>query len=126
MPPTHLSPSAPPKIGRYLTFPEREDIAIEVAKGTGINAIARKLGRSPSTISRELKRNAANHEVQKRTRLSRHTAVRWAHGMHVYRSTAPVGEDPDEPSKFNILYDEESWNEADANPAQHRFVDNAA
>jgi IS30 family transposase len=59
MPPTHLSPSAQPPIGRYLTFPEREDIAIEVAKGTGINAIARKLGRSPSTISRELKRNAA-------------------------------------------------------------------
>ena len=59
MPPTHVSPSAKPTIGRYLTFPEREDIAIEVAKGTGINAIAGKLGRSPSTISRELKRNAA-------------------------------------------------------------------
>jgi len=57
MPPTHLSPSAKPAVGRYLTFPEREDIAIEVAKGTGINAIARKLGRSPSTISRELTRN---------------------------------------------------------------------
>jgi IS30 family transposase len=59
MPPTHLSPSAQLPIGRYLIFREREDIAIEVAKGTGINAIARKLGRSPSTISRELKRNAA-------------------------------------------------------------------
>jgi len=59
MPPTHLSPSAEPPTGRYLTFLEREDIAIEVARGTGINAIARKVGRSPSTISRELKRNAA-------------------------------------------------------------------
>ncbi|SEJ98890.1 Helix-turn-helix domain-containing protein [Sphingobium sp. AP50] len=59
MPPTHVSPSAKPTIWRYLTFSEREDIAIEVARGTGINAIARKLGRSPSTISRELKRNAA-------------------------------------------------------------------
>ena len=59
MPPTHVSPSAKPTTGRYLTFSEREDIAIEVAKGTGINAIARKLGRSPSTISRELTRNAA-------------------------------------------------------------------
>ena len=45
MPPTHVSPSAKPIIGRYLTLPEREEIAIEVAKGTGINAIARKLGR---------------------------------------------------------------------------------
>jgi IS30 family transposase len=59
MPPTHVSPSAEPPIGRYLAFSEREDIALEVARGTGINAIARKLGRSPSTISRELKRNAA-------------------------------------------------------------------
>ena len=59
MPPTHVSPSAKPIIGRYLTLPEREEIAIEVAKGTGINAIARKLGRSLNTILRELKRNAA-------------------------------------------------------------------
>lgn len=58
MPPTHLAPSATPSIERYLTFPEREDIAIEVGKGTGINAIARKPERSPRTISRELKLNA--------------------------------------------------------------------
>jgi transposase, IS30 family len=58
MPPTHLGPSAKPVVGRYLTFPEREDIAIELAKGSGIRSIARKLGRSPSTISREVRRNA--------------------------------------------------------------------
>ncbi len=58
MPPTHLAPSAKPKIGRYLTFSEREDIAIELAKGSGIRSIAHKLGRSPSTISREVRRNA--------------------------------------------------------------------
>ncbi len=58
IPPTHLAPSARPSTGRYLTFLEREDIAIEFAKGTGIRAMARKLGRSPSTISRELRRNA--------------------------------------------------------------------
>lgn len=59
MPPTHLAPSAKPPSGRYLTFSEREDIAIELAKGNGARAIARKLGRSPSTISRELRRNAS-------------------------------------------------------------------
>jgi IS30 family transposase len=59
MAPTHLRPSAKPIIGRYLAFPEREDIAIELAKGSGIRAIACKLGRSPSTISREVRRNAA-------------------------------------------------------------------
>jgi IS30 family transposase len=59
MPPTHLGPSAKPVVGRYLTFSEREDIAIELARGSGIRSIARKLGRSPSTISREIRRNAA-------------------------------------------------------------------
>lgn len=51
MPPTHLGSSAPSLIGRYLTFLEREDIAIELAKGSGIRFIARKLGRSLSTIA---------------------------------------------------------------------------
>jgi hypothetical protein len=59
MPPTHLAPSAKLRLGRYLSFPEREKIAIELAKGAGIRAIARKLGRSSSTILREVKRNAA-------------------------------------------------------------------
>lgn len=42
-----------------IFFREREDIALELAKGIGIRAIARKLGRPPSTISREVRRNAA-------------------------------------------------------------------
>jgi IS30 family transposase len=45
--------------GRYLSFPEREDIAILHAQGFGVREIARRLCRSPSTISRELRRNAS-------------------------------------------------------------------
>ncbi len=45
--------------GRYLSFPEREEIAILTSQGVGVREIARRLGRSPSTISRELRRNAA-------------------------------------------------------------------
>ncbi|ESX76086.1 hypothetical protein X757_16845 [Mesorhizobium sp. LSHC414A00] len=45
--------------GAISFFREREDIALELAKGIGIRAIARKLGRPPSTISREVRRNAA-------------------------------------------------------------------
>lgn len=45
--------------GRYLLFSEREDIAILHAQGVGIRGIARRLGRCPSTMSRELRRNAA-------------------------------------------------------------------
>ena len=45
--------------GRYLSFAEREEIAILRAGGCGVREVARRLGRSPSTISRELRRNAA-------------------------------------------------------------------
>jgi len=48
-----------PLSGRYLSFAEREEIALLRVQGVGIRAIARRLGRSPSTISRELRRNAA-------------------------------------------------------------------
>jgi IS30 family transposase len=45
--------------GRYLSFREREEIAILNGQGVGVREIARRLGRAPSTISRELRRNAA-------------------------------------------------------------------
>ena len=48
-----------PLSGRYLSFAEREEIAMLRARGYGVREIARRLGRAPSTISRELRRNAA-------------------------------------------------------------------
>src|SRR5512132_3223764 len=48
-----------PLSGRYLSFAEREEIALLKAQRCGVRVIARRLGRSPSTISRELRRNAA-------------------------------------------------------------------
>ncbi len=44
--------------GRCLSFQEREEIALGRAAGETIRVIARRLGRSPSTVSRELRRNA--------------------------------------------------------------------
>ena len=55
MPPLALVPVS----GRYLSSTEREEIAVLLARGCGVRAIARRLGRAPSTISRELQRNAA-------------------------------------------------------------------
>src|SRR6188472_1738938 len=51
--------SRAPLSGRYLSFAEREEIALLKASGCGVREIARRIGRSASTISRELRRNAA-------------------------------------------------------------------
>ena len=45
--------------GRYLSFAEREELALLKAEKFGVREIARRLGRCPSAISRELRRNAA-------------------------------------------------------------------
>ncbi|MEN3124184.1 IS30 family transposase [Janibacter sp. LM] len=45
--------------GRYLSFEEREEIAILRARGQGVRQIAHAIGRDPGTVSRELRRNAA-------------------------------------------------------------------
>ena len=55
MPPISLDEPS----GRYLSFEEREEIAILRAQGKGVREIAGSLGRNPGTISRELRRNAA-------------------------------------------------------------------
>jgi len=44
--------------GRYLSVAEREEIAVGLAAGESLRAIAGRLGRAPSTISREVRRNS--------------------------------------------------------------------
>jgi IS30 family transposase len=51
--------SLAPVSGRYLSFAEREEIAVLRAAGHGVRRIAAALHRAPSTVSRELRRNAA-------------------------------------------------------------------
>lgn len=59
MPPSPFCLSSKPPSGRYLSFAEREEIALLRAAGHGVREVARRLGRAASTISRELRRNAA-------------------------------------------------------------------
>jgi len=59
MPPAMFQRSAKPLSGRYLSLSEREELAILRAQDLGVRDIARQIGRSASTISRELRRNAA-------------------------------------------------------------------
>src|SRR5450631_2434560 len=63
-----------PLSGRYLSFAEREEIAILRARGRGVCEIARSLGRSASTISREVRRNAATRSGAPEYRA---TAAQW-------------------------------------------------
>src|SRR5919202_2646761 len=58
MPPKIFAPSSKPRSQRYLSFAEREEIALLRAQGCGVRETARRLGRDASTISRELRRNA--------------------------------------------------------------------
>ena len=44
--------------GRYLSFAEREEIALGRAAGDSVRTIAARLGRSPSTVSREISRHS--------------------------------------------------------------------
>jgi IS30 family transposase len=68
--------------GKYehLSYEERSTIALGLQQGMSVRAIARALGRSPSTISRESRRNApaapynckfAQQRYQRRRRYSR-------------------------------------------------------
>src|SRR5580693_2275877 len=59
MPPSMFGLSAKPLCGRYLSFAQREEIALLRVQGYSMQEVARRLGRVASTISRELRRNAA-------------------------------------------------------------------
>lgn len=48
-----------PLSGRYLSLAEREEIALLLVQGHGVCEIARRLSRAASTVSREIRRNAA-------------------------------------------------------------------
>ena len=60
MPPISFAPLSK----RYLSFAEREEIAILRAQQHGVREIARRVGRPPSTISRELRRNASTRSYR--------------------------------------------------------------
>ena len=60
LPPARLAESA--RSGRYLSLPERQRIATLRERGLGVRGIGRRLGRSASTISRELRRHVRPHD----------------------------------------------------------------
>src|SRR3954451_3672724 len=59
MPPSTLARSSRPPSGRYLSFAEREEVALWRAQGHGVREVARRLGRAARTVSRDRRRDAA-------------------------------------------------------------------
>ena len=53
-----VAPPVGPVSGRFLSVEERISIQAGIQAGWSVRAIARQLGRSPSTVSREIRRNA--------------------------------------------------------------------
>ena len=84
------SSSLAPLSWRSLSFGERAEIAIVHAQGFGIREIARRIGRCPSTISRELRRNAATRggDVQYRATTAQWHADRCAKRPNVAKLAA--------------------------------------
>jgi IS30 family transposase len=60
IPPARLSEAA--RSNRYLSLLERQRIATLRGRGLGVREIARRLDRSPGTVSRELRRNVRPHD----------------------------------------------------------------
>src|SRR4051794_23483945 len=60
VPPVRLAEAT--RTSRYLSLLERQRIATLRGRGLGVREIARRLGRAPSTVSRELRRNLRPHD----------------------------------------------------------------
>jgi IS30 family transposase len=61
-----ISVSAPS--GRYLSLAEREEIALGLAARESIRSIAQRIGRAPSTVSREVRRNSRSGHTRREDR----------------------------------------------------------
>lgn len=84
-----------PVSDRYLSFAEREEIGILRAQDLGVREIARRVDGSPSTVSRELNRNAATRggKLEYRTSVAQWKSELMARGPKpavIYKSCCGV------------------------------------
>ena len=90
MPPFSLAEPS----GRYLTETERELIEDYRASGWGVRAIARALGRAPSTVGRELRRNSQIRSPGSRSRYRARPAQAKARARARRPKVAKLAADP--------------------------------
>ena len=78
MPPSHLSQSAKPLSGRYLSFEERDEIALS---GHGAEAVRDAIARTITTLPAQLRRSLTWDQGAE---MARHADLRIATGLPVY------------------------------------------
>ena len=74
LPPVRLDESV--RSNRYLSLLERQRIASLRGQGVGVREIARRLDRSPSTVSREVRRNLRPHDSDRYDAVLAHARTR--------------------------------------------------
>lgn len=97
LPPHYLRESS--RSSRYLSLLERRDIASLRERGLTIREIGRCLGRAPSTVSRELRRNSRPHDYGRyNADLAPHRcrarAVDASRMVHDHRARLPASSSP--------------------------------
>ena len=100
-----IAPAPRRRASVALRLEEREEISRGIAAGRSIRRIAQGLGRSPSTVSREIKRNGgcsayraseADRRARERAlrpkpcRLARHAELRWHVAQKLALQWSPV------------------------------------
>ena len=73
-----------------LSLSEREDISRSIATGTSMRMIATQLGRSPSTISREINRNGGVDQYRAAAACLWHRASACLHHSRLGRRSSPA------------------------------------
>jgi transposase, IS30 family len=76
--------------GRYLSLAEREEIAVGLAAGESLRVIAGRLGRSPSTVSREVRRNSRGARYYRAVAAQGHAQYRAARPKTARLAGCPV------------------------------------
>jgi len=75
-----------------LTLAEREEISRALVTGESVRSIAARLGRAPSTISREIKRNGGRDgcSVERATKGTLRYRGPQQHGLYILQTTVHV------------------------------------
>ena len=132
MRPAMFGTSAKPFSGRYLSFAEREEIALLRAQGCTVREVGRRIRRAASTVSRELRRNAATRSggmeyrastaqwhAERSARRPKQTKLMWNAALHGYVQDRLAGM-VEAPNGVSVAGPSVSWKGRRHGPRQYR------